>query len=119
MSGDRAFRRFGSSSVTSPTPRSTDVWMRASGLLVLDDGRRVLEEVLHLALVLVRRSAVTDRLLQPAGPGEALHGARRRVAVLEPGSLEAAVVDAAPVADEVEHLRRQLDAEAAERLSCQ
>src|SRR4051812_34953792 len=95
ISGDNALRRLGSSRVTSATPRSIDVVTRGRVLLVLDDGGRVLEEVLDLALVLVCRPTVADRVLQAAGAGEALDGSGRRVPVLEPGPLEAAVVDPA------------------------
>src|SRR5436305_10238219 len=93
MSSDRALRRLGSSSVTSATPLSTSVRTRVRALLVADDGGRVLEEVLDLAFVPVRRAAVADGLSETAGAGEALDGARRRVPVLETRPLETAVVD--------------------------
>src|SRR4051812_20276847 len=119
ISGDSALRRLGSSRVTSATPRSIEVLTRARALLVLDDSGGVLEEVLHLALVFVRGVAVAHRLLEAARTGEAVDGACGGIAVLEAGALQAAIVDTAAVADEVEHLRWELDAEAAERLSGQ
>src|SRR5207244_1262036 len=60
--------------------------------------------------------AVADRLAQAGGLGEVLDGPSRRVAVAEAGALEAAVVDAAPVAQEVEGLRAEVaDADGAQQ----
>src|SRR5436190_16816993 len=57
------------------------------------DGGGVAEEVLHLALVAVRRVLVADRLRETKAACERLDGARVGVAVAEPGLLVARVVE--------------------------
>src|SRR5579864_6385359 len=71
------------------------------------------EELLDVLLVPVRR-ANAHGALQAKGAGEALHGPGRRVAVVEAGGLEPAGVGAPAVAEELQQLGGQLDADQAE-----
>ena len=86
-----------------------------AGDAVADDGGGVAEELLDVALVLVAGRGLADGAADAQRLDEVGDGARRGVAVVEAGPLEPAVVDAAAVAEQVEQLGRQLDAEAAQR----
>src|SRR5437879_9874548 len=72
------------------------------------DGGGVAEEVLHLALVAVRRVLVADRLRETEAACERLDGARVGVAVAEPGLLVARVVERPAVTQQLQRLRRQV-----------
>src|SRR4051794_26911755 len=86
---DSTLRLSGSSSVTTATPSRTST---GTASLIADDGRGVAEEVLDVALVVVR-GLIPDRAAETAGLGEAVDRAGGRVLVLEPRPLELAAVD--------------------------
>src|SRR3954462_1607882 len=105
-----ALRRSGSSRVRRATRSCRSTWRGTarSGLLA-HDGGRVPEERLDVSLVLVRRPVAADRALEAEAPRERVDGARSGVLVAEAGLLERAVVEGAPVAEEAEHLRWEVE----------
>src|SRR6266536_3741949 len=104
-----AFLRSGSSSVSTAT-RSRRSTCSGNGLrAVSNDGRRMSEERLHIPLVAIRGAARPDRTLEPEAARELVDRASRRVLVAKAPLLEARVVDTPSVAEEGEHLGRQVD----------
>src|SRR5687768_13534823 len=87
-------RRSAAAGVRVATPRSVSTSTVMCS--VTDDRGGVAEEVLDVALVAVPLLGA-DGPPEPARLGEALDGAGRRVAVVEAGRLQPAVVDAPPV----------------------
>ena len=104
-------RRSGSLSVTTATPSliSSSTRSHPCSSCSSDDRRRMAEELLDVTLVPVGGRVVADGAAQPKRLDERLHGSGRRVLVLEPGALEAAVVDATAVLQQRQQLGRQVE----------
>src|ERR1700722_13161511 len=84
------------------------------------DGGGMAEKGLDVSLIPVRRFRLADHAPQPLALDEVANRSCRRVAVVEAGRLELAVVDAPAVLEQTERFGRQLDhAQAGQRRSRQ
>ena len=72
------------------------------GRLIPHDGGGMPEELLDIALVAIRRLVIADGVAEPSSLDERLDCLGRRVLEMEPSFLELAIVDAAPVAQQLQ-----------------